>query len=356
MAGQGNKKKSPVVLFLLVFAAVAILMFIANYRSVLVHKLPNPKGGAEKLSTFGEQLIAISPNNEIYSWVWNNLSERPQISIVKAQKAVAMSSDRLLRILPGTDNLLVISNLKGDKELWQSSLGRNKKYKLLQASPNGRFAVAALAPAPVFRQEDAGDGFDKRIQLVIIDADLNSIQPVETKTMEEGLELNDIGVSNDGSLIAAVGGGDKGWLFVASAKDKQLLWEHYVEDCNEFSKVVFSPDGQTVYASESGRRVYIFDITAKKLVKRLEMNKYKTPPNNPQTISCIAVSSDGHLLAAASSPASRVWIWDAKAGEKIVTIRTGQFSTCSMTFSPDSSFLAGANLRDDPIKVWRISR
>lgn len=346
MAGQGKRRKSPAVLFLLAFAAIAILMFIANYRSVLVHKLPNPKGGAEKISTFGGQLIAVSPGNEIYSWAWNDLSELPKVSVIKAQKVVAVGPDRLLRILPGSDNLLVTSNLKGDKELGRSSLGGDKECKLLQAGPNGRFAVAALAIA----------GFGKRIQLVLIDSDLNFIQPVETKTMEQGLELNDIGLSKDGSLIAAVGGGDKGWLFVADAKGKQLLWEMAVEDCNEFSKVVFSPDGRMLYASESGRRVYIFDITAKRLVKQLEMDKYKTPPNNPQTISSIAVSPDGRLLAAASSPNSRVWIWDAETGKKIVTIGTSQFSTCSMAFSPDSSFLAGAVSGYDPIKVWRIPR
>lgn len=346
MAGQGKKKKSPAVLFLLAFAAIAILMFIANYRSVLVHELANPKGGAEKISTFGGQLIAISPGNEIYRWAWDNLSELPQVSVIKAQKVVAVGPDRLLRILPGSDNLLVTSNLKGDKESGRSSLGGDKECKLLQAGPNGRFAVAALAI----------DGLDRRIQLVLIDADLNSIQPVETKTMEQGLQLNDIGLSKDGTLIAAVGGGDKGWLFVADAKGKQLLWEMAVEDCNEFSKVVFSPDGRMLYASESGRRVYIFDITAKRLVKKLEMDKYKTPPNNPQTISSIAVSPDGRLLAAASSPNSRVWVWDAETGKKIVTIGTSQFSTCSMAFSPDSSFLAGAVSGYDPIEVWRISR
>jgi len=356
MARQNNKKKSPMALFLLAFAAIAILMFIVNYRSVLVQKLPSPEGGAEKLSTYGEKLIAISVNNEIHSWVWDDLSERPQISSVKAQKVVAMSSDRLLCILPGANNLLILSNLKGDKELGRLPLGMNKECKFLQASPNGKFAAAALAPAPVFRQEDAGGDSDKKVQLVIIDPDLTSIRPIETKTMEEGLKLNDVGVSNDGSLIAAVGRGDKGWLFVAGANDKQLLWEHYIEDCNELNKVVFSLDGQTIYASESGRYVYIFDIVAKKLVKRLEMDKYKTPPNNPQTISCIALSPDGRLLAAASSPNSRVWIWDVKTGEKIVTIGTGQFSTCSIAFSPDSFLLAGTSLGNKPVKIWRISK
>jgi WD40 repeat protein len=355
MAGQDSKKKSPVTLFFLAFAAIAILMFIARYRSVLLHELSAP-GGTEKLSTCGEQLIAISVNNEIYSWLWKDLSEQPQISSVGAKKIVAMSSDRLLLVPPVANNLLILSNLKGDRELGALSLGENKKCKLLQASPNGKFAVAALVPAPVFQQEDAGGDSDKQVQLVIIDPNLTSVRPVETKTIEQGLQLIDIGISNDGNLIAAVGGGDKGWLFVAGANDKQLLWEHYVEDCKELNKVVFSLDGKMVYASESGRRVYIFDITAKKLVKRLEMDKYKTPPNNPQTISCIAVSPDGSLLAAASSPASKVWIWDIKTGEKIITIETGEFSICSIVFSPDSSLLAGTRGGDGPVKIWKVSK
>jgi len=346
MAMQGSKKKSPVAIFLVAFAAIAILMFIVNYKSVLVHELTSPEGGAKKLLTYGEQLIAISVNNEIYSWAWDDLSERPRISSVKAKEVVVLSSDRILRILPGADNLLILSNLKSDEELSRLSLGFNKKCKLLQASLSGEFAVAALAISDS----------DKQVQLAVIDPDLTFIRPIETKTMEEGLELNDIGVSNDGSLIAAVGGGDKGWLFVAGANDRQLRWVHYVEDCNELNKVAFSTDGRTVYASEPGRRVYIFDIAAKKLCERLEMDKYETPPNNPQTISCIAVSPDGRLLAVVSAPNSRVWIWDVETSKKIVTIGTGHFSTRSIAFSPDSSLLAGTDLGNDPIKVWRVSR
>lgn len=346
MARQDNKKKTPIALFLLVFVAIVILMFIANYRSALVQELRSPKSGVKKLSTYGKQLIAISPDNEIYNWDWADLSNGPQTSSVNAQKAVVMSGDRILWIRRGIDDVLIVGNLKGDKELSRLSLGLDKKCKLLQASSNGKYAVAALTI----------DDSDKQIQLAVIDADLNSIRPIETKTMEQGLKLNDISVSNDGTLIAAAGGGDKGWLLVAGTNDKQLLWEYYVEDCNELNKVVFSPDGKTVYASEPGWQVYVFDISAKKLVKRLEMDKYETPAKNPQTISCIAVSHDGRLLAAVSSPMPRAWIWDAKSGEKIAIIKIGNFPISSIAFSPDSSLLVEAISANRPIKVWRISK
>ncbi len=346
MAKQDNKKKSPIALFLLAFIAVVILMIIANYRSALVQKLRSPESGVKKLTTYRKQLIAISPNNDIYTWDWDDLYKGPQIGSVIAQKAVAMSDDHLIWIPPNIGDVLVVGNLKGDKELSRLSLGLDQKCKLLQASQNGKYAVAALAIG----------GPDRQIQLAAVAPELTSISIVETKTTEEGLKLNDIGISNDGTLIAAVGGNDKGYLFVAGANDKQLHWEHYVEDCNELNKVVISPDGQTVYASESGRRVYVFDISAKKLIKRLEMDKYKTPAKNPQTITCMALSPDGHLLAAVSSPMPRAWIWDAKTGEKIATLRIGNFPISSIAFSPDSSLLAEAISANRPIKVWRISK
>lgn len=342
-----NKKKSPVVLFLLVFVAIVLLMFIANYRSRLKRELPAPKGGVERLSTYQGKLIAISPQNEVYVWDWNDLSDRPQISSINAQKVVAIGSDRLIWIPQRIHNVLVVSNLKADQEYKRIQLPLNKKCEYLQASSNGKYAVAALG---------SDEGLSKQIQLAIIEPDAGSIKTVATKIVKEGLKLNGIGISNDGTIIAAVGKSKKGWMFVASANDKQLHWDMAVEDCNELNSVVFSLDGKTVYATESGRRVYVFDIAGKKLGRCLEMDEYESPPHYPQTISCIAVSPDGRLLAATSSPHSRLWIWNVQTADTIAVIVTGHFSTSSIVFSPDSALLAGAVLGDTPIKIWKIPK
>jgi len=243
------------------------------------------------------------------------------------------------------DNVVVLSNLKGDKELKRLSLPGSRKCNLLEVSPNGKYAVAAL--------EASGYG-DRAIRLAVTDCNLTSILQVVTKTVEDGFGLNDIGVSNDGSLIAAVGGKGGGWVLVADVQSRKILWERTIADAREFNNVVFSPDGEIVYASEPGRSVYAFEVATEKLVKKFEMDKYKTPPNNPQTISCIALSADGRLLAAATAPASRVCIWDTKKETKALVINLGQFDTGDISFSPDSSLLATVSLGGSSIKIWKL--
>jgi len=292
------------------------------------------------------KLIAVSPDNEIFIWDWDDLSQEPQTGSVRAQMAAAMGGDHLLWIPPGIDDVLVVGNLKGDKELSRLSLGVDKKCKMLQTSQNGKYAVALLSV----------EGPGNQIQLVTIVTEPTDIRSVETKTIQEGLKLNNVGISNDGTIIAAVGGNETGYLLVVGANDKQLLWEQYVEDCNELDNVLISPDGKTVYASEPGRSVYVFNVTTRKLVKRLEMDKYKTTAKKPQTISCIALNNDGRLLAVVSSPMPRVWIFNVQSGEKISTMKIGNFPISSITFSPDSSLFAQAIAANQPIRIWKFSK
>ena len=342
---MGKKKKNPIVLFLLAFVAIVILMLVGNLKSKRAQKLYGPRAGVERLSTCGELLVAIS-KDEVYAWSWDDLSGWPQVGSVKAQKAVAMSSDRLIWVPSSETNVLVVSNLKGDKELNRLPLPGNRRCKLLEVSANGEFAVTALES---YGQSDSG------IQLAVTDSALTSISQVVTKPIEGGLILNNIGVSDDGSMIAAVGRKDGGWVLVGDVRSRKVLWEQSFGETSAFNNVVFSPDAKTIYASEPGRFVYAFEVAAQRLVKKFEMDKYKTPPNNPQTILCVAVSPDGRLLAAASGPFSKIWIWDVQTGAKVAVIKTGQVATTGTAFSPDSSLLAAADLTTAAINIWKVS-
>lgn len=345
MVKADKQKKTPIVPLLLAFVVVLFVMFVANYRSKLTQELAGPTGGVKRLSAFGNQLIAISQDNDVYVWNWNDLSDRPQAGSVDAEAAIAMSADRLVWVPSISNDALVVSNLKGDKELKRLPLGFAKKCKFLKASANGKYAVVAL---------EAVDYANNRLQLAKIDSDFNTILPIETKLLEKGLKLNDICISNDGTLVAAAGGKEGGWLLVCGGKNNPTLWEHHFADTNELNNVVFSPDGKTIYAADAGRFVYAFDVAAKKAVGKFEIPGYETPANNPQTISCIAVSCDGRLLAAASAPHSQVWVWDVKSGVKVFVAGTSQFSTSGVAFSPDVSLLAAADLTTGPIKIWRL--
>lgn len=340
-----KKKKKPILLFLFVFVAIVILTFIRNYRSTHVQKIYGPSAGVGRLSTCSRQLVAISRDKEVYVWDWDDLSGWPQVGKTKAQKAAAMSSDRLVWVPSTTNNTVVVTNLKGDKELKRLPLPTNRKCRLLKVSPNGQYAVAAL---------EAGGLTDNVVKLVATDSDLTSILQVVTKTIDDGLRLNDIGVPNDGSLIAVVGRKGDGWVLVADVQSRKILWERTLADVSELNNVVFSPDGEIVYVSEPGRFVYAFEVATGKLVKKFEMDKYKTPPNNPQTISFIVVSGDGHMLAASTEPMSKVWIWDAKTGGKIVVLDNPGGTISGVSFSPDSSLLAIGCLVRSTIDICKI--
>ena len=112
MAKQDNKNKSPKVLLIVAFAAILIVMFIVNYRSVIVDEIRNPESGVDKLLTYGKQLIAISPNKDIYAWDWEDFIKAPQTSRVEAQMVTAMSNGYFVWIPDGVDNVLVVGNLK----------------------------------------------------------------------------------------------------------------------------------------------------------------------------------------------------------------------------------------------------
>jgi WD40 repeat protein len=258
----------------------------------------------------------------------------------------AFYGDRLLWVPAGSSNVLVVSNLKGDKELKRLPLEEVKGVKLLETSANGRYAVTAL------ELYDAG-----RIRLAVIDPNLTAVSEVVTETMEDKSKINSVSISNDGNFMAAAGTKGGGWIFVAETRSKKILWEQSVKSSVELNKVIFSPDGRWVYASEPGRYIYVFEAATGKTAKQFIMDKYEDSAvlNNMQTIGMLAASPDGRLFAATVEPGSTAWVWDIKTGEKI-TCFGGGFTISGLAFSPDSSLLVTGILVRSNINIWNIPK
>ena len=84
-----SKNKSSVVFLVVVFAAVAILMFIARMRSQNVQKISIPlNNGIISLLTYNNLLAAVSNDNKIYLWEWSGLSKKPREIAVESSEAV----------------------------------------------------------------------------------------------------------------------------------------------------------------------------------------------------------------------------------------------------------------------------
>lgn len=335
------KKKHPVLLFFAVFVVIVIITFINNYNSEKKYKLFGPVSGVLHLSTCGQKIAAVSRDMEVYLWDWADLSAQPLVGSLKAKKILPMKLDRVLWSPADKEYSIVASEIKTAKEFAQSSISAGK-CKHLVSSSNNNFAVAAM------------ETNTKQVQFLVADPNLTHIIDVLTKDFSNGRHLLDIAVSNDGSLIAAVGGRNPAWIFLIDVKQKKILWDQNIKTSTELNFVLFSNDCKTVFASEPGRTVYAFNAENGNISKQFTMDKYSTPANNPQTISCIAISPDGTLLAAATDPVPRIDVWNIATGKKIFHTGKEQYTISGLAFSPDSSLLAVGILVRNTLNVWKI--
>ena len=348
MADGVKKKGRQVSLFFLVFAVILIVMFVASGRSRLVEELAAPSKGVISLHSYGRELIAVSKDSEIHSWRWDDLRAPRRICTLNGDEVVVMANNRVLLAGSGEAEAIVVSDLSSGKELRRMRFGSGKRLQQLRSSVGGQCAVAAFS---------CGDSATSGFELWFIDSELESIVQVGEEIAEEGFELKDVGIGDDGSFIAAVGVKDGGWILGVDRKSGLVTWRGGVEDSASLSVVMFSPEGAVIYASGLGRYVYAVDAANGEIVRRFEMDEYATPELDPQRVSCMAVSSDGKLLAAATEPASKLYAWEVASGSRVVVTGTGQYTISGIAFSPDGSLAATADyISMRAIKVWKVRR
>lgn len=342
---EKQKKKSRTIGFVVVFALIVTAMVVVNYKSGSVQEFYGPDSGIADLYTVDNNLAALSQEGEIYLWPWDDLAGWPKISEVKAVKTAYMSGDRLLIAPKKEGGTLVLRKFGSDKETTRKSIGFGWECEKIVASDSGKYAAALFK-----------DKFDNRVEAVVVNNELREFSRVFNRVVKEPADISDITVSSAGTLAALAGRKSTAWILVVGTKSKKVLWEKEVGEAKGFARVAFNPDGSRVYAATTDRFVYVFEGNTGDILEKLEIAEYQTAANNPQSISCIRVSSDGRFLAASTVPASRVWLWDAQTSKKLAVIRPDQYTVNSLAFSPDSSLLATGDLIGRvPMKVWRLS-
>jgi len=349
MKTTNEKKKTPKMPLILVFFGIVLIMIVANIIPKKVqYECAGPTGGTVRMSTFTDKLVIISQNEEVYIWDWNNLSNTPRISSLGLNNMTAVDSDRILAVSTQDKDSMTIIDLNTGKELKRFWLYDAQKCTKINPSHNGKYVIAELPT-------NATSG--KEIKFAVINVDSSSTPKViKINSKLENFSTENFAVTNDGSLVAIVGGNKNGAIILVDTLSRKILWEKTVDKSITFNKVIFSQDGSKIYASQKDRFVYVFECKTSEIVKKLEIAEYKTPANNPQIISCLTVSGDDSLFAASSGPGSQVYIWDAaKNWEKIDVLKTGHFMTSGISFSPDNTLIAIADSTVGPLKFCKIS-
>jgi WD40 repeat protein len=155
------------------------------------------------------------------------------------------------------------------------------------------------------------------------------------------------------------------------------------------SKLIFAPDGQTLYSSSFDQSIGIWDRAQRKLIRRLQghtggVTGLALSPDGETLVSCAQDSSvrvwnlrakarpptertlplgvgpygatftaDNHLITA--SPTNAVTIWEVPTAAEIHPIPALGMGNLSVALSPDQRLLAVGSV-DGTLKIWDLQR
>jgi WD40 repeat protein len=342
-----SKKHKNIVVVVAILVGIMSIMIFSSFRSSLVRQLQGPIEGTESIVAVNNKLSVISKDKHIYTWQWKDLAVWPVVAKPQAVIIAPIANDKIIYNSSVGSGKLIITNLKADKELATLSLPFGVECKKIKTSSSGKFGIISML---------SNEGVEKdRLKLAVFDSEFKNLSCVFQKDAStEKFLINDFDITDDNSIFAGAGEKDKAWVFAKAIKNEKVLWEKTFGEYGRFTSVKFSPDGKTLFAVEKVRYIISLDSATGSTIKGYEMSTYKTPANQKQNISCIAISPDGKILAADTEPGRIVWFWDIASGNKIGEIYASELTVSGMAFSPDSKYLATGCLVSPEIKIWKV--
>jgi eukaryotic-like serine/threonine-protein kinase len=158
----------------------------------------------------------------------------------------------------------------------------------------------------------------------------------------QGSPVEDVALSNDGSMVASLGA-ERG-LNVFDAKSNSLLRTLDIE-AGRFRSLAFSPVTKLLASGSTDGTIRIWE-PSKNAQPKLELKH--GPP-----VAQVEFSGDGTLvLSAATNGAAR--IWNLQTEGLLAEIPTGQGENRDVKLSPDSQFVAVAK-EDGRVRVTEVS-
>ena len=328
------------ILFPVMIAVVFVTaVFFSRSKSSRVQQLRGPKSGARAVFTSGDKLLVQSGDNEVFAWDWNDLDKWPTVARLKTAVLCPMAPDKLLYLSDDRPDVIVVTDLKGEKQIEKILLPFGAKCKMLVPSADCTFIAVLL---------ERGD----ENSLAMIDPELKLTEVFSVP--DEKIDVLKVGLSNDGRWIAAAGQQKGGCAWVVDTQIKSVIFEKNVDHIDKFDNVIFSPDGSTVYFGEKVRFIYAFKTATGDLLRKFEIPEYPPVPHKKQVISAIDISPDGLLLAANTEPVQKLYLWDAQTGEKKATFGLPGPVVGDMAFSSNSDKIATSVVVRSTISIWNV--
>lgn len=351
MANSKNRKKTSVTLFILIFAAVVIVMFVARQQSVLVEEIRFPlNNGVSKLSTWQNSLVAFSLDKKIYVWDWNHLSKEYSSCSVQSDQAGLLKSDLVISVPRQNPHAAVITNVSTNQVHKEIPVYSTAKRAFLKVSPDQ--SSMAIVLEDMLGSDKKGS---RTCEILVGEGDFSYLRSVAKLTSSSAdCELKNFDISNDGAFVTLFGTKhDCGWLVLVDVDQRKIVWEKKIDNFVLCFNAVFSPDNRVIYARGSDSSVYEIETASGKVLEQLLPVRDNKSTLTIQPVQTVTVSPNGRLIAATVS--STVYVWDCKTNKKLFTISASHKLISGIAFSPDGRLLATSDLRQGgTIKIWRM--
>jgi len=315
------------------------------------------------------EIISGSDDNVIKFW---DIKSGKEIKTIEGRKtyieSIDFSKDGKYALSGSKDNKIRYVDLSSG-EIVKNFQGKFMVLGFLSFSKDGKMALS-------------GDGVDMVLWNIEKQQELRNFKGHNNT-------VNYVSFSNDGKL----------GLSVCSQEDKFNIWE--LESGKLLKSItsqgvysaVFSPDNKfilTGHLTELGAGVlklwntnkgtevktfagYASSITSadffpdgKSFITTSGFGKYsvrkwdlfpgidlKPLPDNGKTAQCVAISSDGKIIATGNTDNS-ITIWDAESLSEMITLTGHKLNVKSIKFSNNGKYLISGSL-DNMIKIWDIS-
>ena len=150
-----------------------------------------------------------------------------------------------------------------------------------------------------------------------------------------------LAVSPDGKILLVGAGGE---TINAIDLEQQKIIYAIAADVNDFSNIVFSPDGE-LFAIAEDEEISLFSTATGEWLQTLE--------GHPKKVNDLAMSPDGKTLVSVSIAARDIRIWSLGTGALIGKLTQNIGPTNSVEFTPDGSlFITGSIAQERTIKFW----